>query len=367
MNVPLVDSLDPDCSSYITVYGMPLWGAIVLIAVLLLVSGLFSASENSFSNCDKYHFKVEADKGSLTSKIIVRLTERFEDTLVTVLVGNNIVQTLMSSIAAVIFHEVCTEAGMPELEAIFSTVLMGFLVYIVSDTCPKILSKAIPNKMAIILAWPDFLVGIVLYPLIVLFRLLLKGVHKIFKISDENMLTKEDFIERAKEAKSEDEITEQEEDLFEANEQALLSKAFVFDSIPVKQVLTKKENIAYIKEGDLTIANVNSLLLNSPYSRFPVISDDEQECIGILSANVYFQEYNLDEHLSIRSTLLPPVYVEEDETLDDAFDILNEEQTHMALVKGKDGAIVGLVTMDDLLSELVGKLDEIPTKKKEAK
>ena len=97
------------------------------------------------------------------------------------------------------------------------------------------------------------------------------------------------------------------------------------------------------------------------------ISDDEQECIGILSANVYFQEYNLDEHLSIRSTLLPPVYVEEDETLDDAFDILNEEQTHMALVKGKDGKIVGLVTMDDLLSELVGKLDEIPTKKKEAK
>ena len=309
------------------------------------MSGLFSASENSFSNCDKYHFKVEADKGSLTSKIIVRLTERFEDTLVTVLVGNNIVQTLMSSIAAVIFHEVCTEAGMPELEAIFSTVVMGFLVYIVSDTCPKILSKAIPNKMAIILAWPDFLVGIVLYPLIVLF----------------------DFIQRAKEAKSEDEITEEEEDLFEANEQALLSKAFVFDSIPVRQVLTKKENIAYIKEGDLTIANVNSLLLNSPYSRFPVISDDEQECIGILSANVYFQEYNLDEHLSIRSTLLPPVYVEEDETLDDAFDILNEEQTHMALVKGKDGAIVGLVTMDDLLSELVGKLDEIPVKKKEAK
>ena len=131
--------------------------------------------------------------------------------------------------------------------------------------------------------------------------------------------------------------------------------------------MTKKENIAYIKEKDLTITNVNSLLLSSPYSRFPVIDDEEKECIGILSANVYFQEYNLDEHLSIRSTLLPPVYVEEDETLDDAFDILNEEQTHMALVKGKDGTIVGLVTMDDLLSELVGKLDEIPAKKKEAK
>lgn len=111
MSVPLAETLDPDCCSYITVYGMPLWGAIVLIAVLLLVSGLFSASENAFSNCDKYHFKIDADKGKLTAKIIVRLTERFEDTLVAVLVGNNIVQTLMSSISAVIFYEICANSA----------------------------------------------------------------------------------------------------------------------------------------------------------------------------------------------------------------------------------------------------------------
>lgn len=379
MNVPLAETLDPDCSSYLplnilngadaplTVYGMPLWGAIVLIAALLLISGLFSASENAFSNCDKYHFKIEADKGKLTSKIIVRLTERFEDTLVAVLVGNNIVQTLMSSISAVIFYEVCNELGFAGLDAILSTVVMGFLVYLISDTCPKILSKAIPNRMAIVLAWPDFLVGILLFPLIFIFRFLLKGVHRIFRIKDENMLTKEDFLERAKEAKnvedSEETGEKEEETLFEENEQALISKAFVFDSIPVKDVFTKKEDISYIEGKSLSIAKVNALLLSSPYSRFPVMGEDG-ECIGILSSNVYFQEYNKDEHLSILSTLLPPVYVDEEETLDDCFDILNNEQTHMALVKNKEGAITGLVTMDDILSELVGHLDEIPPKRR---
>lgn len=365
MSVPLAETLDPDCCSYITVYGMPLWGAIVLIAVLLLVSGLFSASENAFSNCDKYHFKIDADKGKLTAKIIVRLTERFEDTLVAVLVGNNIVQTLMSSISAVIFYEICAEFGVNGLDAILSTVLMGFLVYLISDTCPKILSKAIPNKMAVFLAWPDFIVSILLYPLVLLFRLLLKLVHRIFRIKDENMLTKEDFLERAKEAKNEDEITEQDEDLFEEDEKRLISRAFTFDTIAVKTVMTPLSKVSYINEDDLTIAGVNKLLLSSPYSRFPVFNEDG-ECIGILSANVYFQEYNRDEHLSITSTLLPPVYVEDEETLDDAFDILNNEQTHMALVKDKAGRLLGLVTMDDLLSKLVGAMDELP-KKKEAR
>ena len=162
---------------------------------------------------------------------------------------------------------------------------------------------------------------------------------------------------------SEETGEKEEETLFEENEQALISKAFVFDSIPVKDVFTKREDISYIEGKSLSIAKVNALLLSSPYSRFPVMGEDG-ECIGILSSNVYFQEYNKDEHLSILSTLLPPVYVDEEETLDDCFDILNNEQTHMALVKNKEGAITGLVTMDDILSELVGHLDEIPPKRR---
>ena len=357
MEVPLSDIAS---NSSITVYGMPMWASWLLIAIMLLISGLFSASENAFSNCNKYHFKVEANKGNLTAKIIVRLTEKFEDTLVTVLVGNNIVQTLMSSISAVMFYNICKIYGLADsLEAILSTVVMGALVYIISDTCPKILSKSLPNRMAIILAWPDFIVGIILFPLIFLFRFVLKFVHKIFKISDENVLSKEDFIEKANEAKLDEEgeeDKEKEEELFEDNELKLLDKAFVFDKIKIEKVMTKESDIVSIKEEDLTSEKVNAFIMNSSYSRFPVINK-EGEYLSILSINLYFEEYNKDPHLDIRSILLQPIYVDIDETLDDAFDILNKERSHLALVKNSKGEVVGLVTMDDLLSQLVGSLD----------
>lgn len=366
MEVPLSTCIDPLLleSNPITVYGMPMWVAWLLIAIMLIISGLFSASENAFSNCNKYHFKVEANKGNITSKIIVRLTEKFEDTLVTVLVGNNIVQTLMSSISAVIFYNICKANGISgSLEAIFSAGVMGALVYIVSDTCPKILSKAIPNRMAVILAWPDFIVGILLFPIIFIFRYVLKAVHKIFKIKDENVLSKEDFIEKADEAKLEDEPSEENEnneELFEEDEMKLLSKAFTFDSIKIEQVMTKKENIIALKEEDLVVDKVNDFIMNSTLSRFPVINN-EGEYVAILSLNLYFEEYSKDPHLDIRSILIQPVYVDIDETLGDAFEILNKEHSHLALVKNKDNQVVGLVTMDDILAELVGKLDTAST------
>lgn len=362
MEVPLSITPDPDIASNtpITVYGMPMWAAWVLIGIMLLISGLFSASENAFSNCNKYHFKVEANKGSLTAKIIVRLTERFEDTLVTVLVGNNIVQTLMSSISAVMFYNICKAYGLQDpLEAILSTLVMGALVYIVSDTCPKILSKSLPNRMAILLAWPDFIVGIILFPVVFLFRYILKLVHKIFKISDENVLSKDDFIEKANEAKldeNEEDNKESGEELFEDNELKLLDKAFLFDKISIENVMTKKEDIVAIKEEDLVTDKVNTFIMKSSFSRYPVINETG-EYLSILSLNLYFEEYNKDPHLDIRSILIQPVFLTIGETLDDAFDVLNKERSHLALVKNASGEVVGLVTMDDLLTQLVGNLD----------
>ena len=105
-------------NSQITVFGMPSYVCWIIIAILLLISGLFSASENAFSNCNKYHFKIKADEGNVTAKIIVRLTEKFEDTLVSVLVANNIVQTLMSFLSATLFYYLVQGTGLANYEAI---------------------------------------------------------------------------------------------------------------------------------------------------------------------------------------------------------------------------------------------------------
>lgn len=336
-----------------TVLGMPSWLCWVLIGVMLIISGLFSASENAFSNCNKYHFKVKAEEGNVTAKIIVRLTEKFEDTLVSILVGNNIVQTLMSFLSAIMFYNLLKGTALAQYEAIFSTIVMAALVYIVSDTVPKILSKAIPNRMAVILAWPDFIVSILLFPIILIFRLVLKGVHKILKVNDENFLTREDFMEKADEAISDEDINNETEELFEPNEMNMIKKAFAFDTIEISKVLIPLDKVEMININGLTIEELNSFIMNNSHSRFPVYEDERDNILGILSINNYFKEYAEDAHLEIRSILKDPVIVSEEMKVDEVFEELNKEKVHMGLVKDKEGKLIGMVTMEDILSQLV--------------
>lgn len=361
---PLIDASNSDplssTNELLGAFGMPFWASWLVIVILLLVSGLFSASENAFSNCNKYHFKVLADEGKITPKIIVRLTDKFESTLVSVLVGNNIVQTLISTISAILFYNICQVNNWGEsIEVILSTVVVAFAVYVISDTCPKILSKAIPNKMVYILAWPDFIFSIILYPVILIFKGILTLVHKMFKIKEDNILTKEDFIEKADEAVTDENINQEEEQLFKPEEMKIFDRAFIFDQIKVEQVLTPKEKIVSFNINQLTNKVLNSLIMSSKFSRFPIYDEDKDNIIGILSVNTYFKEYNEDPHLDIRSILLEPLFFNKDAKVKEIFEKLNEEKVHIGLVRDEQGKLVGMVTMEDILEELIGETSSL--------
>ena len=348
-----------------TIWGMPDYVCWIIIAVCLLISGVFSASENSFSNCNKYHFKVLADEGKLTAKIIVRLVEKFDNTLVTVLVGNNIVQTFMTYLSAMLFYNLCVYYGLGSgVEAVLSTVVMALLIYIVSDTVPKIISKQIPNKLVYVLAYPIFIIGIILSPISWIFKLILKAVHKIFNIKEDNLLTKDDFILQADEAVSEDENIEEnkekEDEFFEPNELQLLNRAFYFDSIYVKEVLTPREKIFALDINGLTCDKLNKIILNTTFSRIPLYDGDIDHIIGILTVKNYFKEYTSDPHIDIRSVLSKPLFVDYSAKVDEIFRSFNHEKKHIAIVK--DGEkVVGMITMEDVLEELVGEINEKKT------
>ena len=348
-----------------TIWGMPDYVCWIIIGICLLISGVFSASENSFSNCNKYHFKVLADEGKLTAKIIVRLVEKFDNTLVTVLVGNNIVQTFMTYLSAMLFYNLCVAYGLGSgVEAVLSTVVMALLIYIISDTVPKIISKQIPNKLVYVLAYPIFIIGIILTPISLIFRLILKAVHKIFKIKEDNILTKDDFILQADEAVSEDENFEEDEnkedEFFEPNELQLLNRAFYFDSIYVKEVLTPREKIFGVDINGLTCDKLNAIILDTTFSRIPVYDGDIDNIIGILTVKNYFKEYTQDPHLDIRSVLSRPLFVDYSAKVDDIFRSFNREKKHIAIVKDND-KVVGMITMEDVLEELVGEINEKKT------
>ena len=345
-----------------TVLGMPSWATWVIIGILLIISGLFSASENAFSNCNKYHFRVLADDGKITAKVILHLIEKYDKTLISVLVSNNIVQTFMSFLSAILFYNICQKYGLGNgLEAIFSTVAMGFLVYIVSDTVPKIVSKAMPNKMCYVVAYPVTFMYYLLWPLNFLFNLLLKGFYRLFKIKDKNTLTKEEFISKLDEAVVDEDVDvlegEEQEELFEQNEINIIKRAFLFDSISVESVLTSKEKMYSLNVDELTYENINKVFNETKFSRIPVYEDNKDNIIGILVIKNYYRSYFQDPHLNIRSELLEPVFVEKSAKVDDIFRIFNKEKIHIAIVKDGD-ELVGMITMEDILEELVGKINE---------
>ena len=358
-NVPLND----------TVWGLPSWACWLIIAILLLISGMFSACENAFSNCNKYHFKAKANKGSTTAKIITKLIDKFDNTLVTVLVGNNIVQTLMSYLSALLFYNICKNAGMSDgIESILSTVVMAGLVYVVSDTVPKIVSKNIPNKMAYVLAWPVYILGYILYPVIFIFRSILALVHKLMKVKDESLLSKEDLLYSVSVAVNEDEENDDEnenkdaEKLFENDEKEIVSNVLSFDKQTVNSVYTPLEKVFEISNDDLIVDKLNKIIPNTNFSRIPIYEDNKTNIIGVLVLRTYFQEYVKDKHLDVRSILEQPIFVDINDNLDSVFKKLNAEKVHLGVVKSND-KVVGIITMEDILEELVDDIDEKPASK----
>lgn len=363
--------MDPDqCSlllannidlNEISIWGMPFYACIIVICVLLLVSGLFSASENAYTNCNRYHFQSLANKGNFTAKLVTRLVDKFDNTLVTVLVGNNIVQTIMSFLSAMIFYNICLAFGLSEgVESVLSTIVMAALVYIVSDTVPKILSKTIPNKMAIFLAYPVTFVSIILFPITILFRGVLALVHKIFKVKDQNLLSKEQLMQSVSEAINDEDNVDDEneaEKLFENDETEIIDNVLTFDMRKVRDVYTPKEKVFSLSIDELDYETINSVIIEKDYSRIPIYEDDKNNIIGILVLRLYFEEYTKDKHFPIQSILEKPVFIDIDTPLDDCFKTLNVEKVHLGIVM-ENGVNKGIISMDDVLEELVDNIKD---------
>ena len=345
----------------ISIWGMPFYACIIVICVLLLVSGLFSASENAYTNCNRYHFQSLANKGNFTAKLVTRLVDKFDNTLVTVLVGNNIVQTIMSFLSAMIFYNICLALGLSEgVESVLSTIVMAALVYIVSDTVPKILSKTIPNKMAIFLAYPVTFVSIILFPITIIFRGVLALVHKIFKVKDQNLLSKEQLMQSVSEAiNDEDNIDDENEaeKLFENDETEIIDNVLTFDMRKVRDVYTSKEKVFSLSIDELDYETINSVIIEKDYSRIPIYEDDKDNIIGILVLRLYFEEYTKDKHFHIQSILEKPVFINIDTPLDDCFKTLNVEKVHLGIVM-ENGVNKGIISMDDVLEELVDNIKD---------
>jgi len=321
----------------------------VIIAIALLFSFFFSSVETAISCCNRYKMNVLADKNSKSAKLVLKCLDKYDLTLTTAIIGNNICSIVISSISAVLFYKYFSAIGLENLASLFNTIIMTVVVYIFGDTLPKTIGKAIPDTLSLMFIYPCYFFLILFYPISLLFALLMKLIEKVFKIKKEPTITEDDLIDSVDQA-DEEEIPEEAGDI--------IQNAIEFSDINVKEVLTSKEKMYAINISNITREKLNEILLSTSYSRIPLYREDKDNIIGILHVKTYLSKYALNHNITYKSALYKPYEVSPNIMIDDLFKGFKKHHTHIAIVKNNNKETIGMVTMEDVLEEIVDDIGE---------
>lgn len=325
------------------------WLYIAIIVILVAFSAFCSSTETAYACLNKFKIRVQADEGNKKAKLILKTYERFDRTLIMALLGYNISSVIISTISAVLFFQIFSMIQSETLVSLISTAIMTFVVYIFSDMVPKMIARAMPEKVASNNVYIANVLYYVLFPLIYLFSLLTRLVNKIFKTKHANMMTEEDFTNVVEDL--------EKKDLIEENESDIIYASLDFTDTSVKEVLTKRNKIFYIDIKGLSKDKLNEAILSTQFTRIPVCYGSLDKIIGILHVKSYIQSYLENPNFPVLSSLQKPYYVSTKIKLDDMLEGFKKHHTHIAIVKSDD-KVVGLITMEDVLEELVGKIAE---------
>ncbi len=330
--------------------------------VCILLSAFFSASEMSFSSCNKLRIENLKEEGNKKAAKAYLITEKYDDALGAILIGNNLVNIAASSIASVLVIEIFGSDKMAWL----ATLVVTVLVIIFGETIPKIIAKKKANKMALSFAYPIRFLEIILTPMIRVVVWLINLLTKNMKTEDDEL--NEDAIDEAIDELSSIIETAEDEDVLDEDQSELVQAAIDFLDVSAVEVMTSRVDLVSIDIDD-DIEEIENTIFESDCSRIPVYKDSIDNIIGILYTTRYLKARTESNSVDIESILIDPCYVYKTTRLTAVLDQLREAQVHMAIVCDEYGGTLGIVTMEDILEEIVGDIwdetDEIEEEVKE--
>lgn len=316
------------------------------LLLCIIGSNYFSSSEMAYSSCNRLRLESARDGGSKRASIAVRIIDRFDDTLSAILIGNNLVNIAASSIGSVL---VILIAG-DDRYAWVSTVVITVLVIIFGETMPKIIAKNSANRIALSHAYFVRGLTIILMPLIWVVVGLTKLITSGFKGeeagSDEEAAAMElsSIIETA-----------EDEDVLDEDRSELVQAAIDFSDVMASEVMTARVDVVALDIDDdwnEQLATIDS----APYSRIPVYEDSIDNVIGVLYLNHFLKALTDEKNPDIRSMLMPPCYVYKTMKMPAVLNELRRAKQHLAIVTDEYGGTLGVLSMEDVLEQLVGEI-----------
>lgn len=316
------------------------------LLLCIIGSNYFSSSEMAYSSCNRLRLESARDGGSKRASIAVRIIDRFDDTLSAILIGNNLVNIAASSIGSVL---VILIAG-DDRYAWVSTVVITVLVIIFGETMPKIIAKNSANRIALSHAYFVHGLTIILMPLIWVVVGLTKLITSGFKGeeagSDEEAAAMElsSIIETA-----------EDEDVLDEDRSELVQAAIDFSDVMASEVMTARVDVVALDIDDdwnEQLATIDS----APYSRIPVYEDSIDNVIGVLYLNHFLKALTDEKNPDIRSMLMSPCYVYKTMKMPAVLNELRRAKQHLAIVTDEYGGTLGVLSMEDVLEQLVGEI-----------
>ena len=315
---------------------------IIVLIILVFLSACFSATETAFSSLNKIRLKNMANNGDKKAEKTLELAEEFNSLLSTILIGNNIVNIASSSIATVLFVAIFKENG-----ALISTVIMTVTILIFGEITPKSVAKAHPEQFAMFFT-PFISVLVVLFkPLTFLFNGLAFLISKLFKSQESDEFRSEEFITMVEEAQEGGNMNEDEADL--------ITNAIEFNDQEVGKVYTPRVDMVANDIND-SLDEIDKSFRESGFSRLPIYSGSIDNVIGILHEKDFYFHYYKDSATSIEQILTKPVFTTEHLKISALLKQLQKCKSHMAIVIDEYGGTLGIITMEDVLEEIVGEI-----------
>lgn len=315
---------------------------IVILIILVALSAWCSSTETAFSSVNKLRLKSKADDGNLRAKKALVLLEQYDKVLSCILIGNNIVNLTAATLGTVLF----TKLLGPVYGPASSTIILTVVVLIFGEITPKTLANDQAEKFCMRAAPALRICLIVLTPLQLFFGLFQKAAIKLFHSSEEEGITEEELITMVEEAESEGGL--------EHHESELIRAAIEFNDMEVEEILTPRVDIVAAPDT-ITMEEFAVLFAENGYSRIPVYHTSIDNIIGVVHEKDFFSA-RYHNHTDITSLISKVFYTTGTAKISDLLRLLQVRKAHMAVVVDEYGGTMGIVTMEDILEELVGEI-----------
>lgn len=320
------------------------WPLILALIILIIFSGFFSACETAFTSVSETRLRALANTKK-RAKFMLTLHSKYDQLISTLLIGNNLVNIGASTIGTIIFVALLGEQN----GAIVSTAVLTIVVLIFGEITPKMIAKERPDGYLMLMAYPILIVYYIFWPFAKIFDGWKWLLTKIFRFNKKQpKFTEEEFAMVVTDIKDEGVINQTEHDL--------IKKSLKFDDSLVKDVMQPLSSLVYLTNA-MTVNEMKDIFLENNYSRVPYIDSDTGHVLGVILQRDFY-EMIIEKNVTLGEIINPCLFVKGNSRVALLFNRMKKVKQMMAMVLDDDRHLIGVITMEDCLEELVGEIDD---------